>query len=386
MNNLKVGGAEKALVSLLQTIDYSAYDVDLFLFEHQGLFLKSVPAEVKLLPPPENYRYFEMPLAKAVAELIKNGNLRLAFARILFGYIYKTVKIQSQCEQRSWRFLSQAFPRLDDKYQAAIGYLEKRPNYFCIDKVEAAVKIGFIHNDYDKLQMLTEIDLPYFEKFDKVLTISEQCEAILKINFPTVSDKFGVMYNIVSPPALRKLSHEPVDFGKKGITLVSVGRLNAQKGFDIAIDAMKIMIDQGHDMYWYVLGEGEERSRLEQKIESLGLGQRFILLGIRENPYPYIAAADIYVQPSRFEGKSIAIDEAKILGKPIVVTDFPSITDQISHGQNGWIVEMTPGSIASGIALIATDDEIRGELRSNLSREKLGTQHEIDKLYALINR
>src|SRR5690606_690821 len=144
-----------------------------------------------------------------------------------------------------------------------------------------------------------------------------QCEAILKENFPTLKSKFDIMYNIVSPEAIRELAKENVPIRTNAVTLVSVGRLNVQKGFDWAVEALKILVDRGFDLYWHVLGEGEERGRLESKIKELGLESRFILAGIKENPYPYVARADIYVQPSRFEGKSIAIDEAKILAKPI---------------------------------------------------------------------
>ena len=384
MNNLKVGGAEKALVSLLQTIDYEKYDVDLFLFEHDGMFLKSVPHKVHILPVPENYRYFEMPLSASVKAFLKKGKISLALARIGFGYVYRTKKIGTQQEQFSWKFLRAAMPKLSKKYDAAIGYLEKRPNYFCIDNVQATTKIGFIHNDYNKLQMDVGFDLPYFRKFDHIFTISEQCETILKVNFPSVAAKFSVMYNIVSPAALRTLAEAPIDFPKRGVTLVTVGRLQPQKGFDMAVDALKLLVDKGKDVYWYILGEGEQRAMLTEKASVLGLQDRFILLGIRENPYPYVKAADIYVQPSRFEGKSIAIDEAKILAKPIVVTNFPSVVDQIEDRRNGLIVGMTADAIASGIEALIENPSLSQTQQDNLSREKLGTEAEIDKLYRAI--
>ncbi len=386
MNNLNCGGAEKALVSLLQELDFSKYEVDLYLFRHEGLFLKQIPQKVNLLPAPQSYPYFDMPLKKAVLDNLKAGNFRTAFYRILAGYVYKTETVKAQKEQKAWKYLSKTIPALSKKYDAAIGYLEKTPNYFCIDKVQAKKKIGFIHNDYDKLGMDAKTDAPYFRKFDRIFTISEQCEAILKENFPRISDKFDIMYNIVSPETLRSMALQPVDFPKKGITLVSVGRLNIQKGFDIAIEACRILVDEGNDIYWYILGEGEERPALEKKIRENHLESRFILSGIRENPYPYVKAADIYVQPSRFEGKSIAIDEAKILGKPIVVTDFPSVVDQIIHSENGYIVAMSPESIAAGIAELAQNAALREKLVTNLRSEKLGTQSEIDKLYAVLDQ
>jgi glycosyltransferase involved in cell wall biosynthesis len=384
MNNLHAGGAEKALVSLLQTIDYSKYEVDLFLFEKAGLFLKSVPAAVNIIEP-RNYKYFNMPLSKAVIANLKKGNFKTAFYRMLFGYVYKTEKLPVLREQKSWKYLAKALPKLDKTYDLSVGYLEKRPNYFCIDNTTARKKIAFIHNDYNMLKMDAQIDLPYFEKCNKVFTISAQCETILKENFPTLKDTFAIMYNIVSPDTIRQMANENVAFETKGTTLVTVGRLNAQKGFDWAVDALKILVDRGFDLYWYILGEGEQRDTLQTKITQLGLEDRFILAGIKENPYPYVRKADLYVQPSRFEGKSIAIDEAKILAKPIVVTNFPSVIDQIVHRENGYIVEMNPQSIADGIAELLQNSDLKAQLIANLQREKLGTEHEIQKIYAALD-
>ncbi|RZJ29951.1 MAG: glycosyltransferase, partial [Flavobacterium sp.] len=271
MNNLQCGGAEKALVSLLREMDFTKYEVDLYLFTHDGLFMDQIPAQVNLLPAPKAYHFFDMPVKTAVIENLKKGDIVIALNRILAGFVYKSESIKSRQEQKVWKYLSKAIAKLEKKYDFAIGYLEKTPNYFCIEKVSATKKIGFIHNDYNKLQMDAGIDLPYFEKFDRIFTISEQCETILKENFPSVVKKFGVMYNIVSPETLHSMAAEKVDFNPSGFALVSVGRLNTQKGFDIAIDALKILTDKGLDLYWYILGEGEERPVLEEKIKANNL-------------------------------------------------------------------------------------------------------------------
>lgn len=384
MNNLNVGGAEKALVSLLQVIDYDRFEVDLFLMKHEGVFLKHLPQQVNLLPEPVAYRFFDMSFPKALAKSFSMLRFDILLGRIAQAYLVKTEKSASVREQKTWKYLSRCLPKNPKRYDLAVGYLQRTPNYYVIDKTIAGKKVGFVHNDYNKLNMDADLDRPYLEKFDRIFTISEQCETILKENFPALSGRFDIMYNIVSPAALRQLANEKVDFVKKGITLVTVGRLHTQKGFDIAVDALKLLVDKGHDAYWYILGEGEERGRLTEKIKNLGLEGRFILSGIRENPYPYVNLADIYVQPSRFEGKSIAIDEAKILGKPIVVTNFPSVVDQIVHRQNGYIVNIDAESVASGIAALIEDPALAENLRENLSREKLGTQAEIEKLYAVI--
>jgi len=384
INNLNCGGAEKALISLLETIDFSIYNVDLFLFKHEGVFFNKIPKQVNLLEEPYEYQYFDMSIKTAIKDSIKKGRTDIAFSRICAGYIFNVEKNRARCEQRVWRFIAKSLKTINKRYEVAIGYLEKNPVYFCIDKVNANKKIGFIHNDYDKLGMDPKVDFEYFDKLDNIVTVSEECANVLKQRFPMYKHKVEVMYNIVSPNVIHNMSLETVNFSNKGINLISVGRLNQQKGFEMAIEACKFLIESGYDVKWYVIGEGEERSKLEKMIKEYDLQEIFILLGMKENPYPYIREADIYVQPSRFEGKSIAIDEAKILQKPIVVTNFSTATDQIQNEENGLIVDMDGLSIFEGIKRLIKDNELRKNLIDSLTNESLGTETEIQKLYELM--
>lgn len=382
--NLNSGGAEKALLSLLQTLDFDKYEVDLLLFKKEGIFLNQLPKEVHLLPEPKNYSYFDMPLVKAVTELITKLKFKVLFYRLAAIYIYKTEKTPTVREQKVWSFMKNALHNLDKEYDVAIGYLQKTANYFCIDKVKATKKIGFVHNDYRMLQLDKTIDEPYFRKFDSIVTISEVCESILKEEFPQFANKISLMYNISSPKSIRKMAEAKVEIDTSVPTVVTVGRLNDQKGLDIAIDACKILVDNGHKLKWYIIGEGNLRPNLERQIAENNLQSNFILLGLKENPYPYVHQATIYAQPSRFEGKSIAIDEAKILHKPILVTNFPSAKDQIEHLVNGYVVEINAQAIADGITTLLTNKEIANSLVLNLQKESLGTESEIEKMYQLM--
>ncbi|WP_207725340.1 glycosyltransferase [Clostridium hominis] len=387
MNNLNCGGAEKALISLLETIDYSQYSVDLLLFKKEGLFLSKVPKEVNILDEPENYKYFDMSTKKAVYELLKKRDFKNAIARLLSVYIFKTEKIKSVMEQRVWKYLSISLKEIDTEYDVAIGYLEKNPVYFCVDKVNARQKIGWIHNDYEKLEMNKYIDNKYFNKLDYVFTVSDECLNVLKRTFPQYTDKFKLMHNIISQNTIKKLSLEKISdlsFSNKNINIVSVGRLNYQKGFELAIEACATLKERGYKIRWNILGDGEERSKLECLIKKLKLENEFKLLGIKENPYPYIANSDIYVQPSRFEGKSIAIDEAKILNKPIVVTNFSTSKDQIVNGFNGLICDMNSKALAKEIERLINDKNLKDKLINNLSKESLGNEYEIRCLYDVI--
>ncbi|MCY9692629.1 glycosyltransferase [Paenibacillus alginolyticus] len=385
MNNLNCGGAEKALISLLDTIDYSKYDVDLFLMKHEGLFLSKIPNNVNLLEEPNEYKYFDMSIKLALLDCLKNGRLDIAISRLLAGIIIKTEKNRVRCEQRVWMYISKSLKNINKKYDIAVGYLEKTPIYFCVDKVDANTKIGFIHNDYDQLGMDPLLDQPYFERLENIVTVSEECGKILRNRFPMYNDKVKVMYNIVSPSTINKMSLEQGITWDEGVKIVSVGRLNKQKNFELAVETCKELVKNGYSVKWYIIGEGEEREELERIIGENNLQETFILLGIKENPYPYIKEADIYVQPSRFEGKSIAIDEAKILHKPIVVTNFSTAKDQITNHDNGLIVEMNSKSLYEGIASLINNEALREHFTCQLSNEQLGTESEIHKLYEMFN-
>ncbi|MBJ8104385.1 MULTISPECIES: glycosyltransferase [Bacillus cereus group] len=383
INNLNCGGAEKSLISLLNTMDYSRYNVDLFLFKHEGLFLNKIPKQVNVLEEPPEYQLFDMPIKAAIMKCLRQGRLDIALSRVCAGYIFKSEKNKARCEQRVWRYLSKSLQNISKKYDVAIGYLEKNPVYFCIDKVNANKKIGFIHTDYDKLGMDPNIDRGYFRSLDHIVTVSEECANVLKQRFSIYNDKIGVIHNIVSPSTINKMSQEKIDLERKGVKLVSVGRLSHEKGFDLAIEACKNLVGDGYEIKWYIIGEGEGRGKLEKMIEENHLQDHFLLLGLKENPYPYIREADIYVQPSRFEGKSIAIDEAKILHKPIVVTNFSTAKDQIKNEENGLIIDMDAHSLSEGIKKLIHNEELRNKLIKNLSDEELGTESEIKKLYIL---
>lgn len=383
INNLNCGGAEKALISLLETIDYSKYDVDLFLFKHEGIFMAQVPIKVNLLDEVENYKYFDMSIKVAIKDLIKLGKIDIAFSRILSGYIFKTQKCGSRVEQKNWRYVSKIFPPIRKNYDVAIGYLEKGPVYFCVDKVNAKKKIGWIHNDYEKLGMVKEIDNKYFKKLDYIFTVSEECLQVLNKIFPQFKEKFKLMHNIVSEETINKLALKEIndiEIYKDDINIISVGRLNYQKAFELSIEACDILIRKGYRIKWMIVGEGEERQNLQKLIDSLNISDNFKLIGIRENPYPYVKNSDIYVQSSKFEGKSIAIDEAKILLKPIVITNFSTAKDQIENGINGLISNMDSNSLANEIERLLIDIDLRNVLIKNLANESLGNEKEIEKL------
>lgn len=388
IDDLGSGGGERSLLTVLQLLDYKKYEVDLLVFIPRGLFLKSVPVEVQLVHLNEAYDIFTLPLAKSITKFFLKGNFSFAINRFRCAYVAHFMTGSSRyIDQRVWKYMRCAFENTLPEYDAAIGYLEGKPNFFVADCVKAKIKIGYVHNDYNKLKMDRELDGKFFEKMNIIVSVSEKCCDVLKEVFPEYADKVRMIENITSPIVLKSMSEGDVTEYKKnpGKTLLTIGRLSQQKGYDIAVDAAEILAKNGVEFKWFAIGRGELQAQIEQKIREKNLEDKFILLGERANPYPYIAGCDIYVQPSYFEGKSIAIDEAKCFAKPIVATKFTTVLDQLADGETALLAEIDAASVAEKIMQLISDKELCESLSENLKKEKLGNEEEIEKFYEILD-
>lgn len=388
MESMKSGGGEKSLLTLLQLFDYSRYDVDLMLFNPSGLFFDMIPPQVNIVPIGGEYEAFSQPLTMSLKRFLLKGKISLAVKRFLYSRAVNSGTGSSLYrDQLSWKFMREAMPTPRKKYDAAIGYLEGKPNFFVADCVDAKVKIGYIHSDYPKLKTDKEFDRNIFEKLDYVVGVSDECVKALGTSFPEQTGKFVRVENITSHEILVKLSdYIPEEFKnkKEGKTILTVGRISAPKGYDIAIDAAEILDKKGYDFKWFSIGKGELQKELEQRIKEKNLQDKFVFLGERANPYPYINGCDIYVQSSYYEGKSIAIDEAKCLAKPIVTTKFTTVHDQLCDGETALLAEIDAESVAEKIEQLFLDENLSEKLKENLKKEKHGNEEEIEKFYALL--
>ena len=382
---LHFGGAEKSLQTLLCSIDYARYDVDLLLFRREGELLGLLPPQVRILDLPPTAQTFSLPLAEACASFLRQGKPSLAAARTLFSRAVRGDLPIRTLEQRGWKYQKQAYSPLPQVYDAAIAYLEGSPVWYCAEFVQAKKKLAVLHSDYRKLEMNRDFDSAYFARFDHVAGVSDACADVLRSVFPEHREKICVLENIVSPSALRALSVQDAGFddGYAGLRVLTMGRLDEPKGIDLALEACRMLADT-LDFRWYVLGDGQQRPLLEERVARYGLADRFLLLGAKLNPYPYLAQCDVYVQPSRFEGKSIALEEAKCFAKPILTTAFTTVRAQITDGDNGVVAQIEPADIAEKLRSLLTDTALRARLCGRL-RDYSGNPGEIEKFYALID-
>ena len=386
IESLTLGGAEKSLVTLLNLLDYSKYDVDLLLFAQGGAFQQLLPSEVNLLPVPEYFAYNSIPWSSPVAKAKKPGMLlaQLRYSAALrmgkHSHIEKAVLL--------WERSRNCFRCMEQEYDVAIAYAQGVPTFFVAEKVRAKKKAAWINVTYKPQGRYLDFIRPMYEKFDTVNAVSESVVEQMQETFGIPDEKVMVMKDILDVNFAGQMAQLPSDaavqMNGSGVKILTVGRLANMKGYDLAIDAAKLLRDAGLDFTWYAVGDGPLRQQLEQQIASKGLEDRYILLGSRSNPYPYFAACDLYVQTSRFEGFGITLAEAKMFHKPIVTTNFDAVGAQFRNEENGLIVDISAEAIAEGILRMLNDTELRERCIANVRAEKLGNTDEMEKLYGLI--
>lgn len=383
--SMRSGGAEKSLLTVLTLFDYEKYDVDLICFRHDGLFFEKIPKAVNIIGESENYEMFDGDAVQAVKFFLKKGKISSAVDRWKYSKIYSAADTH-EVEESQWKYLKKQLPKIKKEYDCAIGYLEGNANRFVCENVKAARKICYIHNDIEKLGFDKEICEKTFAAANKIVTVSAECEKSLLKNFEKFSEKICVIENITSRKIVLDESKKVNAYPDKNETvLCTVGRFFEQKNISLAVDACAELVKRGKSIKWYHIGEGPLKSEIENQISKNNLQKEFILLGEKSEPYPYMGQCDIYVQPSLYEGKSIAIDEAKCLCRPIVVTDFSTVHDQITDGINGLICRMDKNDMADKIEFLIDSKEEREKLSENLKNEEIGNEKEIEKLYAIIN-
>lgn len=381
MTSLYNGGAEKSLVNLLNELPQDQYDIDLLLFKREGLYLKQVPSYVNILDTPRDIQLLYSSFHKAKKMFFPKffGTL---FSRLLYGNSYKAKGVR-------WKyFYSKHIQQIDKKYDVAIAYISGEILWFVDEKVNAEKKITWVHIDYKASGHSKEYDYPHFRNMDAIVTISEKCADILKEVFPEFTDKIYNIPNITSSVVLRRRAEEfyPQEYqrSEKRYKLLSVGRLAGQKGFDMAVSAAALLKKAGVSFDWFIIGNGPLEKQLERQIKKEGVEDCFKLIGVRENPYPYMKNCDLMVQSSRYEGKSVVLDEAKILARPIVATNYPTVKDQIIDGKEGIITEMSPQGIAAGIEKLLRDRELSAHIQKSLSEHEYGNQQDVEKYIHLI--
>lgn len=385
INSLDCGGAEKSLLSLLSLIDYSKYNVSLQMFRRGGMFAALLPEQVVINPELDYVSFCKMSFLRQLVSF----DARKIFARIRTRYLLKMNARNGQPlhdAQAYWKYARQGFSMLKDTYDVAIAWGQGSPTHFVAEKVQATKKFAWINADYASVGHNKDFDAPFYEKFDKIVCVSDQLQSLFAKVFPQYQEKLTVIFDINNPETIQVMSEAICALPKDdGFTLVTVGRLVPQKGYDIAAEAAMRLKQRGLRFHWYIIGGGNS-APIEADIEKYQISDCFTLLGAKANPYPYMKAADIYVQTSRSEGYCLTLTEARILNIPCVTTKFDVVFAQMVDGKNGLVVEMNARAVADGIMRLAEDSALYAHIKEYQANEKKGNVEEIQRFYSLLEQ
>lgn len=390
MHYLELGGAEMALIGLLGALNPEKVDVDLFIYSHQGPLTRFIPEWVNLLPEVKAYSMIERPMGEA----LKNGQFGVVSGRILARlkhrrYIGKThfTGDDGSIMQYIGNCVTPALPKInpDVEYDLCISFLT--PHNIGRDKVRARKRLAWIHTDYSTVHVNAALELPVWGAYDHIAAISPEVRNSFIRTFPALEPKIVEIENILSSDFVRRRAEESdvsAEFTGR-VNLLSVGRFCTAKNYDNVPDIARRMIARGiTGLKWYIIGYGDDEALIRQKIVEAAMEEYVILLGKKENPYPYIKACDIYVQPSRYEGKSVTVREAQMLCRPVAVTAYPTAVSQIHDGVDGVIVPLDNESCASALAEFIKDKEKQNSLIEYCKNNDFGNRTEVEKIYNLL--
>jgi glycosyltransferase involved in cell wall biosynthesis len=388
--NFNIGGPQKSLLALLYKINQDLFDINLLVLSGEGTLLKYLPSGIKLLEPDDKVKYSLLSINQLKSKtysMLKNKGWVLVFNAIFALLRGVLIRNMGQARQKYWLKVKHVLPQVKGQFDVAIGVSGGHSMMFIADCISSHKKISWIRSDYRVLKRDLEIDREYFRKMDTIFSVSHQCKEIFNNIFPEYRNKVEVIYNMLPFKIYENIEArtELIPKNDNEIILLSISRLDPGKGLDLALEALEILIKKNRKVRWYVLGDGRFRSEIEQIINDKGLRDHFILLGFQLNTMAFIEKCDIFVHPSRFEGKSNAVDEAKYALKPIVVTNYETVTEQISHKKTGLIAEMNPHSIATNIEYFLDNPLIFNEIRENLENSRYDDSVSLEQFQKLVS-
>jgi len=392
INTLGQAGAEVALLELLRSMDPAEYEISLYVLMEQGELLSRIPEHVRLL----NDRYEEVSVlgregsgkmvSTVLRALVTRGTIFRRFPYLVSNLAAMIRRGRIWPDKLLWRVISDGAKRLEETFDLAVAYLEGGSAYYVADYVKARKKAAFIHIDYGQAGYTRKLDQDCYLRYDSIFTVSGEVKEHFLAAYPECGRRTEIFHNQMDQEEIKRRSREVGGFtdSYSGIRILTVGRLTYQKAYDYAITALKLLKEEGYPVKWYVLGEGNQRTVLEKKIEEYSLQEDFLLPGAVANPYPYYAQTDIYVHATRFEGKSIAIQEAQILGCPIIASDCSGNREQIENGADGLLCDLDPEAIKESIAVLIKDEEKRKALGRAAADKNNSYKEDMQMLYALM--
>lgn len=371
---LKMGGTNKVAIRFMnELVQYC--DVTLILSQNVGELLEEVPKDVHVII--DEMQTFRDILKKD----LKHFNLPYLFKDIIYYLKVKT----GHDNIDNYRYIVERHTFVtEEMFDCAISYHGQSPERLLnlVYRIHSRKKVVWIHGEMGFPEDQCRRMAKYYEKIDHFFFVSEPTKNTFIRKIPIDPNRTTVYYNRLDGTEIIEKAQETPDttFSKDYANLLTVGRVSSEKGQDMIPQIVRNLIDKGYAVRWYIIGDGPNMERIKDLIIKESVDKNVFLLGVRNNPYPYMKACDIYIQPSYTEGYSTTICEAGILGKAIIGTK-PSggIRDQIENERSGLIVDASVEGIEKGIIRLIEDPLLREKFEKNILEKDFEGKGEISK-------
>ena len=374
--SLKKAGTEVACINLLKLLAKERYDVTLLLYNKEGSLMYEVPESVKICI----VKFKDEELCRELLDgFFENRKMKSGKAKMVDLFIRIMDKINPKVNHRYKFVLNKTNTTLGDDFDYVLDF--QGYGFFFTAYVAQVIlngkKLTWVHDE--NVGWISYIK-DYLDYYDYYCGVSVACAKKLVTVKPQYKDKIYIFPNILDRDNIIRKSVEIIEpeFRNDKITLLTVGRLEDQKGYPNAVRAAWILKQRGHKFKWYFIGDGPKREEISNQIKEYEVEDVVILLGAKDNPYPYIKSCTIYVQPSKHEGYGLAIAEARILEKCVVATDLDCIREQIRDGKNGYLVKYDAEALAEILhnlflqkdKIRAVETELHNENRSHSNENR----------------
>ena len=375
--SMEIGGTRSSLLNLLNILSrISDSEFYLFIIKHEGDLYSQIPQSVKVLPEIKL-------LSWATPTRRKHSFLREAYHSIiamlnkLFGYqrIYRTILNISGIKKHLSTF------------DISIGYQEGIAT-FVSSEVISRQYFCWIHSDIDKWYDEKNLEVEAYDKAQNIFFVADNTRKLFVSKFPRWEEKCEVIKNLLNKESIVQKSQESIKeyyFDQNQFNIVSVGRFTEAKAFDRVVAVAKYLKSKKHSFRWFLIGSGELQDKIDKLVHAEKLTDYVILLGSKDNPYPYIKMANLVVVSSINESQPMVILEALTLSKPVVSTGYPSAMEILKDGKYGYICDNDVHSLCVAVDRVITDKELYERLVSGAKDYDYNNVAILEKMRSLIS-
>ncbi len=375
-------GVPAALVGILDKFDYTRYDVTLLLDDLSGEWMDRIPEEVRIK---EFKLKRKLPYAWVLWVNPYKGKTSRKLFQVYRKIIRKAFEVFKVSQKKISDYVIRRYTLPEEEYDAVLHFRGDRKFMaeYAVKGIKAEKYVQWIHDERIRNKADVHYDVAAYDKF---FCVSASLKAVFDKAYPECANRSEVCYNQVNVDQILDKAKEAVsdDRFAGDYKIVTVGRMVREKGFDLAVEAAKKLKNNGLRFKWFFIGDGVCARQIRAQIEKCGLQEDVIMLGSKPNPLPFVAAADLFVQPSRSEGYCLSLLEARVLCKPIVASELPAFKEQIINEKTGILTPCDAENIAGQIGRVMADKTLAESLSDNLKKEPVDFSSEMDKIYAYL--